>query len=243
MAAGKNKLLRWLRLYAGGYDLSGDARTIGELLNTFGEVEMFGWSHATKYYTTDGVRQVGIRGFQALMNDAAAGAFSILKNNTVTAVSACLGSLAEPTVGDLAYLLSTAQIKDTLGWDGQAAAITADFLPPGTQTTGNPLGHVLANDATGDDESKSYASIDNLAASTAGWHANLHTLAVSGGGSATVIVEHSTNNSDWVTLGSFTVASAIGSEHISGTDTVNRYARCSCTYSGTATIVVTFARN
>ncbi len=54
---GKNKLLRWLRVFINGYDLSGDARSIGTLMNAFGEVEMTGLSHSVKYFAADKVRQ------------------------------------------------------------------------------------------------------------------------------------------------------------------------------------------
>jgi hypothetical protein len=78
-------------------------------------------------------------------------------------------------------------------------------------------------------------STDNAAATANGFVANLHLTAVSGTlPSATVIVQHSTDNSTWVTLGSFTAAtSANTAQSITGTGAVYRYARAQWTITGT----------
>ena len=65
MTAGKTHLMRWMRLYAGGYDLSGDARTFGTLLNNYVDVDLTGWSDAAKNYLAGGGRATGLQGFQA----------------------------------------------------------------------------------------------------------------------------------------------------------------------------------
>lgn len=78
------------------------------------------------------------------------------------------------------------------------------------------------------------ATQDNTSATAAGFVAHLHVTAVSGTTpSLTAVVQHSTNGSTWVTLGSFTAATAIGSQVITGTGAVNRYARIAWTVSGT----------
>ena len=77
-------------------------------------------------------------------------------------------------------------------------------------------------------------SQDNTAATSNGFVAQLHITAVSGTTpSLTAVVQHSTNNSTWTTLGSFTAATAVGSQVITGTGTVNRYVRIAWTVSGT----------
>lgn len=77
-------------------------------------------------------------------------------------------------------------------------------------------------------------SQDNTAATANGFVAQLHITAVSGTTpSLTAVVQQSTNNSTWTTLGTFTAATAVGSQTITGTGTVNRYLRIAWTVSGT----------
>jgi hypothetical protein len=90
-------------------------------------------------------------------------------------------------------------------------------------------------------------SVDNAAGTTNGGIAHLHITAVSGTTpTLAVIVQHSTNNSTWTTLASFTSATAATSESITFSGTVNRYVRASYTAGGTSpqfTCQVSLARN
>lgn len=77
-------------------------------------------------------------------------------------------------------------------------------------------------------------TIDQTAATSNGAVGHLHITAASGTTpQIDMIVEHSTNGSDWSTLLSFASASTITSEVVSVTGTVNRYVRASYTVSGT----------
>ncbi len=247
MAAGKNKLLRWTRIYVGGYDLSGDARSFGSLDNGYEEADMTGWSEAQRNVLAAGGRMVGIRAFQALMNDLAGQSLPILQNaGVVERVSLHLGSLAEPAIGDPAYLMPAVQMGDRVTWDGGAAALQGDFLPQGGIASPNidqPWGHVLYP-KTALAATTNGASINNGAASTKGGYALLHILA-SSGGSWTFKVQHSTNDVAWVDLITFTAnGSTITSELGSVAGTINQYARFQATrVSGTVTVLCSFARN
>jgi hypothetical protein len=90
-------------------------------------------------------------------------------------------------------------------------------------------------------------SVDNGASTSNGGIANLHITDVSGTlPTLAVIIEHSTNNSTWTTLASFTSATAAVSEQITFTGTVNRYVRAQYTAGGTTpsfTCQVSLARN
>jgi hypothetical protein len=131
-----------------------------------------------------------------------------------------------------------------IGLDGKAGVIKTDFLPLSGYTTGTPWGVVL-HPETSLSATTNGTSIDNGAATTGGWHANLHTVASSGGTWAFTI-EHSSDNSNWSTLGTFTGdGSAIAAEYLTSADgvTVNRYVRFVATRtSGTVTPVVVFCR-
>ena len=89
-------------------------------------------------------------------------------------------------------------------------------------------------------------SVDNTAATSNGGVAHLHVTAYSGLTSNSIILEHSTNNSVWTTLATFTLVTGTGSERLvvaPGT-TVNRYLRIrdDVTGTGSCTLFVSFAR-
>jgi len=89
-------------------------------------------------------------------------------------------------------------------------------------------------------------SVDNTAATSNGGVAHLHVTAYSGLTSNSIIIEHSTNNSTWTTLATFTLVTGTGSERlvIAPGTTVNRYLRIrdDVTGTGSCTRFVSFAR-
>jgi hypothetical protein len=98
-----------------------------------------------------------------------------------------------------------------------------------TSQTGISLGDLTALTATG-----TGTSVDNSASTSNGFIAQIHVTAASGTTpTMTAIIQHSTNNATWTTLGSFTAITGATSARISGTGTVNRYVRISYTIGGT----------
>lgn len=87
-------------------------------------------------------------------------------------------------------------------------------------------------------------SVDNTASSSGGGVATLHVTAYSGLTSAVVKVQHSSNNSTWADLITFTTVTAVTSERLTVTGTVNRYVRAifDVTGTGSVTAAVAFAR-
>lgn len=241
--SGKDKLLRHARVFVGGYDLSGDARTFGSLDNEYNEVEITGWSESVMNFLSEARVMAGVRQFQAITNDTTGRSYAVLKGgNLAYPVSILFGGGGEPAVPDPAYLLASVQMSDTAGFDGGVGVISADFLPRAGESNGKPMGVTLANSAL--TASTNGASHDNEASSADGYHANIHITASSGGAWAFKI-QHSTDDSAWSDLASFTVTGdTVEAEHISGTGTVNRYVRfVSTRTSGTVTAVCAFARN
>ncbi len=86
------------------------------------------------------------------------------------------------------------------------------------------------------------ASHDGGASSANGGRANLHILAITG--TWTVKIQHSSDNSTWADLVTFTSATTTGAETKTVTGTVNRYLRAVHTedVAGSLTYVVGFAR-
>lgn len=247
---GKNKSTRWMRVFVSGYNLSGDARTFGELMNRFEGIDYTGWSESVHNYLSDGRRMVGITGFQAFVNDTAGRAFAALKHASSLAnrgnVSMLFGGGAEPEIGDVAYHIPSIQIIDTTGFDGGAGVINADFRFDTADFTANfdaPFG-VVAHPETSLSATTNGASINNGASSPDGLSAVLH-VPVSSGGTWVFKVQDSPDNSAWADVLTFSAnGSAVASEFASASGTVDQYIRFQATRtSGTVTPVCTVARN
>lgn len=88
------------------------------------------------------------------------------------------------------------------------------------------------------------ASVDNAASSANGGGGYLQVSAFSGFSGAVIKVQHSTDNSSWVDLITFTTVAAVTNQVSSVTGTVNRYLRyqIDVTGSGSITFVVGFGR-
>ena len=247
MAAGKNKLLRFCRLYVGGYDLSGDSREIGTLKNSMGEVDLTGWGQDGNYIA-DMARAVGLTGYQALFNDLAGGSFSRLAAQSSQVLTLAIGGGAAPAVGDMAYLLPAVQMSSPVDFSNSVAVLSADFNLDASQVSanyGNPFGVVLlpltalSNTTTG-------TAVD-VGTGAAGWIAQLH-VTVSSGGTWAFIIQYSATGvfgGEETTLGTFALTgSAVGAEFLSGTADVDGYVRFKATKtSGTCTVFCALARN
>ena len=240
--SGKDKVLRWTRILFGPYDLSGDARTYGGADITFSEAPNWGWANSVMGVLAGSTRTVGIRDFQALFNDASGKSWETMVGGALWPVSMLFGGGGEPAIPDPAYLMDAVQIGSAITFDSDIGVISGSLLPRSGGSSGNPLGVVLANQAL--TVTASLSSHDNEDATTDGWMANLHVL-VSSGGEWVFEIEHSSNDSTWTTLGTFTIdASTTDAESISGTGTVNQYVRLKATRTaGTCTVAVTFSRN
>lgn len=243
---GKNKILRWARMYVNGVDLSGDSRTFSRLDAGYGDADMTGWSQSTRNYLNTQVTAVGIRGYQALLNDTATtGAHTVLVANQGTGaqeVTLAFGSGAEPDVPDPAYVISGVQMNAVANLDGPTPIMSADWMGDSNAISVFPLGVVL-NGATSLSSTTTKSSHDAGAATSNGYLANLHILASSGGTWAFTI-EHSTDDAAWSTLATFSAdGSAVTSESQNGTGSVNQYVRFVATRtSGTVTAVCSFTR-
>lgn len=167
--------------------------------------------------------------------DASTGAGTVLDeitsrlgSSTATATTVAPAGFA---AGNPAWLLPALTV------DYQVSSTVADLVPfilnLGSGANGGPgicLTGLSALTATGNG-----ASQDNTTSTSNGAVAHLHITAASGSTpSITMIIQHSTNNSTWSTLGSFSAATTTGSQSIQISGTVNRYVRASYTISGSS---------
>ena len=180
--------------------------------------------------------------------------FAGLLDNTVTQLWTPLNALRQ---NGLENPISVAPSGYAIGeqvWLAEGELMSLEYASPltdavtfgaGFQVTGRPdLGVSLHDVVAAETAGGNSTSVDNTAGTTNGGAAILHVSAFTGT-SITVKVQHSTNNSTWVDLVTFTAATAAGAQHIevaAGT-TVNRYLRSIWTGTFTsATFAVGFAR-
>lgn len=97
------------------------------------------------------------------------------------------------------------------------------------------MGFVL-HDHTAETVDANGTSVDRTAGTTNGAAASLHVTAFSGLTNAVIKVQHSTNDSIWSDLITFTTATAVTSEFKTVTGTVNRYVRVTTDVTGTGSV-------
>lgn len=143
-------------------------------------------------------------------------------------------------VGDAAFLIDSIR-TDYSTTTSVTGTVDASIT---TQTTGDTgYGACLAALAAITTDTNGSA-VDNGAASTNGGVAHLHVTAFAGLTSDAITIEHSTNNSTWATLATFTTVTAATTQRLEVTGTVNRYLRVvdDVTGTGSCTRLVAFAR-
>lgn len=146
------------------------------------------------------------------------------------------------TLGNIVKMLASqlTQYQVSSPFDG-IVTVSSQLQANGGVQSGVVLHPLGAETATGND-----TSIDQAAATSNGGVAHVHVPTVSGGTpSNTVVVQHSTDNSTFADLITFTAATAATAERKTVTGTVNRYVRSKRTISGTTpsfTYMCAFAR-
>ena len=205
-------------LYISGFDLSGDIGAINNITTTRGvqDVTSINKSAHERLLThTDSSIN-----FNSFFNDAALAEHAALSGLPTTdrIVTFLMGS----TLGDSACGL----VGKQLNYDASRTADGGLTFSVEVQGTGTPLewgisgtaGKVTHSSAT------NRTSIDNSASTSNGSVAYLQSFAVSSG-TCIVKVQHSSNNSDFTDLITFTGVTGVSSERGTSSGTVNRYLR------------------
>lgn len=142
------------------------------------------------------------------------------------------------TIGNRAFLLLAHETDYTVsGAVADLVTVSAEF-----QASGGIFGAVGLTSTTAITAAGNQTSVDNSASSANGWVANLHLVSFTGT-NITAKIQHSSDNSTFADLTTFTQLTAAGSEQKTATGTVNRYARVNIAGTFTsAVILITFAR-
>lgn len=243
---------RYARLLLNGHNISGDARSVSAG-TTKDLANVTGWSDDLHQF-------IGSRGtvnfdnLTVLFNNAVAatgpafqGSHTTLKTFGSYHVGLFLGIRAAPSIGVPAFSSSLGQGSYYV--DGTDSPVMANGSFYGDAVVDNDIhvwGQALAVGteltATG-----ALGSVDNGASTANGYIAYLfipQTTAAIGSNNWSFVIQHSSNDSSWSTLATFTAnGSSITAERLTATGTVNRYVRLLPTRTaGTANPWVNFIR-
>ena len=205
------------QFFQGVYDLSGDVSAISS------------WSTPVAVLDVTGINKSAMERVQGLVggnvsynvwfNDAAAAAHVASRVPTTASVFTwAFGA----TVGDVAGMMSglATNYDPTRSADG-ALAFDIESLSNGVAPA---WGVMLTPGLKTDTGAANGATLDQSAQTTAGAEAILHVTSFTGS-NFTATVQDSSNGSSWGTLVAFTQVTAVGSERVTVSGTVERYVR------------------
>lgn len=237
--------VRYCRFLLNGTNLSGDMRTVNGFGVQYDQADGTGWSDGTRQWLA-GYGTVKLDGLTALFNNNTAaigpvnpGSHTALATLGNSYASVFIGIRAAPAIGNPTYSAAFEQGGySTAGGTSDALMIEASFFGSGTlELTTNVWGVCLAN-GTELTTTTNNGSVDHGAATTGGYIAYLHipqTSTAMASNSWAFKIEHSSNDSTWATLASFTLNGATATvERLEGSGTVNRYVRFVSTRTGGA---------
>lgn len=249
MALGRTKQ-KYIRVYAGGYDISGFGRTIGPLTTETDPVDMtVTMADAVKGYYK-GQTNVNIGTFNGIFdNTATTGIHTVLNSaGLLRTVVVAYGIRAAPADGDPCFCGQFDQQAYQVNDDAGALAVTIPF--GGWSATATSLNYAQGwgtllhanaarTSATGANTATGYDNPKEAATSKGGF---MVYEVLAGNGTATISVDDSANNIDFLALSGATTGSISCAAGVSGlvalgtSATVRRYLRWQIAF-GTATSV------
>lgn len=244
---------RFCRMLLGGYNLSGDARTLGSVGVTYDTDDIQGWSDTLMQYVM-GHGVVSFGPFEASFSNTAAATgptdpgshivIPALIGTESTIATFAVGIREAPTIGAPAFSHRCVPRDYTAPVANGAVRINADFSTASSTQSSNAKrwGQLLAV-GTSVSSTTNNGSLDNGASSSSGGIAVLHltqSAGAMGSNSWVIKVQHSANDSTWADLVTFSATgAAVAAEwdDTSATSTVNRYLRAQATKSAGTDIV------
>ena len=222
-----------VRLYAAGYDLSGDANALSNAGYSQAMLDVTSLQDAAAARIT-GLSDGGLTvnaWFEAASDHAAWTSNSGTLPSADQVVIVGLGTaLGDPCIG----LAAKQAAYNVTRAPGSALATVAEYQ--GTSGQQTDFGVLLTTGPKQTDASATNSTgVDNSASSAGGAVGYVQAMSL-GSGTAVVKVQHSTNNSVWTDLITFASITALTSERAAVTGTINRYVRIQS--SGTFTNLV-----
>lgn len=250
MATGRT-VSKWLRVYVGGYDLSGYSRNIGPLAQVYDAVGEPAATDAIKGYLPNHVT-LGLGTLNGIFDNTATSGLHELHSAGAGArhvVTAALGVRAAPAQGDAVYCGEFEQKEYIADPNSGMVFATLPFAPTSeaaaTLAYDRPWG-VLLLPATAQTAVNTATGVDDNGAATAfGGYMGYHILA--GNGTATLKVQDAATNLDasfsdlsGATTGSLTMTAGLsGIVALGKTATVRQFLRWQLVF-GTGTTLTAF---
>ena len=203
--------------YQGAFDLSGDVSAISNWSTPVAVLDITG-INASAISRLQG--QVGGSvEYNVFFNDAAGAAH--LASRVPTTAAPLTWAIGQ-TVGDAAGMIATVAVS----YDGSRSADGGlSFAITALNNATPPVwGVMLTPGLKTDTGAANGATLDQGAQTTAGAEAILHVTSFTGT-NFTATVQDSSNGSSWGTLKAFTQVTAVGSERVTVSGTVERYVR------------------
>lgn len=234
---------RHCRILFDGANLSGDARTLDNVGVTYEEADATGWN-AALMESLHGQGTISFGPFNAMLNQRAAatgpiepGVHTALSGIGTPLATLAIGIQEAPTIGAPAFSMATRQGSYVAtAVTNDLVTIAANFTTRADSTAvAGVWGQLLAVGASVSSTTNN-GSLDNGASSSGGYLAFLHittSAGAMGSNNWAVTIEHSTNDSAWATLHTFSAnGSTATAERGTNTGTVNRYVRAVATKTG-----------
>lgn len=227
---------RHFRMLMDGIDLSGDARNVGSFGLTFPEVDVSGWSDGVLNYLL-GTPSIFVEGWQAVFNNTAnTGSHVELSAEEEYIVSLLMGIRGIPEYGSPAFAAPLSQSSYTVeGTDPLLASISLNGAGV-AETLPDRVWGLVVYPSTSISATTTGTSVDFGAAQANGAHLFLHVTVADGGGTWTLKVRDSSNDSTFADYTTFTAdGQTVLAEINVETSSMDRYVLFEATDGGAAT--------
>ncbi len=213
MATGRS-LLKWLRVYCDGYDLSGMGRTIGPLACTFDSADLTAqMSDTVKGYLPNlcSISPGTYNGVLKSTTDSGVEVSRIQSAGTSRVLMIPWGIRGEPAAGDPVFACKSSHNGFQIAEDGGAVVINGVFgewAASGAIGMQNPWGQLLIPNSSLATTTTSSSARDYTQASTLHGGFLVYQILTGSTGGWTIHVEDSTNDSVWADVEGATVTIA-----------------------------------
>ena len=208
------------RIYVHGYDISGDASALSNVGYTSG-------LQATTSINQEATSRIigldsGTLGVSAFFESASEHA-ALLSSNVLPTTDRIVIVALGSAVGDAGIGFNSKQANYDVDAGGTGAPVTVSASFESTAVAPQFGAMLTAHDDTHSSASNG-TSVDNSASSASGGTGYISAMSLTSG-SPVVKIQHSTNDSSWADLITFSTSTAISAEYKEVTGTVNRYIR------------------
>lgn len=247
---------KFTRVYVGGYDLSGYARSVGPLELSHDEADLTTFTDTVKGYLRNHA-QANVGTLNTVMEDTATtGTHAVMaaRAGAAQTVTVAIGMNAAPAAGDPVFGGTFTMKSYTPEDAGGAAVVSAQFSGWASDAASllhaSPWG-VLLHASGAETAANTGTGVDNPTAASTTKGGFLVYQVLAGNGTATISVDDSANNSAFSALSGATTGSiAVGTVQagivaLAPTATVRRYLRWQIAFgtATTCTFVLSFHRN